>query len=129
MPDPAMGPFLQRLDCCQSVCLPIRKGEGGHTAVLPGSTVGRIPAHIENNSLDGDQCWAVRIRACYAESVSQSKKNNRDIRHTVAFRQLLRADGIVLGRIQLDGHLGREALGFFFVFDHFECFERECVCE
>ena len=51
----------------------------------------------------------------------------RDVRHTVAFGQLLGADGIVLGRIQLDGHLGREALGFFFVFDHFECFlgERE----
>lgn len=53
----------------------------------------------------------------------------RDVRHTVAFGQLLRADGIVLGRIQLDGHLGREALGFFFVFNHFEGFsERECVC-
>ena len=49
----------------------------------------------------------------------------RDVRHTVAFGQLLGTDGIVLGRIQLDGHLGREALGFFFVFDHFECFERE----
>ena len=64
-----------------------------------------------------------------SQSVQKKKKNNRDIRHTVAFGQLLRADGIVLGRIQLDGHLGREALGFFFVFDHFECFERECVCE
>ena len=53
----------------------------------------------------------------------------RDVRHTVAFGQLLRADGIVLGRIQLDGHLGREALGFFFVFNHFEGFsERESVC-
>lgn len=57
----------------------------------------------------------------------------RDVRHTVAFGQLLRADGIVLGRIQLDGHLGREALGFFFVFNHFEGFsererERVCVC-
>lgn len=49
----------------------------------------------------------------------------RDVRHTVAFGQLLGTDGIVLGRIQLDGHLGREALGFFFVFDHFV---RESVC-
>ena len=55
----------------------------------------------------------------------------RDVRHTVAFGQLLRADGIVLGRIQLDRHLGREALGFFFVFNHFEGFserEREKGC-
>lgn len=57
----------------------------------------------------------------------------RDVRHTVAFGQLLRADGIVLGRIQLDRHLGREALGFFFVFNHFEGFsererERKGVC-
>ena len=57
----------------------------------------------------------------------------RDVRHTVAFGQLLGADGIVLGRIQLDGHLGREALGFFFVFDHFvrereRERERVCVC-
>lgn len=44
---------------------------GEHTAVLPGSTVCRIPAHIENDSLDGDQCWAVRVRACCAESISQ----------------------------------------------------------
>lgn len=57
-----------------SACLSGDSGreKRGHTAVLPGSTVCRIPAHVENDSLDGDQRWAVRIRACCAESASQS---------------------------------------------------------
>lgn len=39
---------------------------------------------------------------------------------TVAFGQFFLRDWVILWRVQLDGHLGLEALGLRFVFDHRE---------
>lgn len=39
---------------------------------------------------------------------------------TVALGQFFLRDWVILWRVQLDGHLGLEALGFRLVFDHFE---------
>ena len=95
-----------------SACL--SEGGRGHTAVLPGSTVCRIPAHVENDSLDSDQCWAVRIRACCAsQSVSPKKKKRitgtSDIpSHLDSSSALM---GSYLGGSSLTGTLGEKRLG------------------
>ena len=80
--------------------------------------VGGIAGYIEDNALDGDQSRTVGIGS-YTNRVSWGVQGRSSIRGpTIALGQFLRGDGIILGRVELDRHLRRKALGLRLVFDH-----------
>lgn len=65
-----------------------------------------------------------RFGSVPASSLLTSRKEVElvGLARTVAFGQLLDGDGVIFGRVELDGDFGLEALGLWFVVGHVVCY-------